>query len=430
MDKRNLFRQEAIDNLKTRWLGQALLIGKYPAWLIILATFLFITLLLLVIVFCDYTRRISVQGEVISLPRAVNVFSPGQGFISHAWKQAGEQVKKGDYLYEIDIAQVTHAGNVSENSLRATEEQTAIIKGIIEKLEENKAATLAQMQQQLGQYESAYGHTKSLVESAKKGMADMKSTMDNYAEYKRRGLINNDQMTNQRYQYYQQQSVYQSLNSQLIQQSLQMTSLNGEMITRATDFDNQISQRRYELSDLQRRLGEMDATGTLIVSAPVEGKVESLSVTQGQMVNSGDSLAPIVPAESQGYFLVLWLPNSSIPYVKVGDDINVRYEAFPFEKFGQFAGKILSISGVPVSPQELSSYSNSPQLQPTGKVEPFYKVIIDISHDQRLSSLTLTTGMKVQAMVFMEKRPLYQWMISPFYDIHSSLMGPIGGGEK
>ncbi|VEB95412.1 Colicin V secretion protein CvaA [Cedecea lapagei] len=427
MEKRSLFRQEAIDNFKTRWLGQALLIGRYPAWIIVLITFAFISVLLFVIIFCDYTRRINVQGEVTSLPRAVNVFSPSQGFISHSWKQAGERVKKGDYLYQIDVARVTHSGNVSENSLRATQQQTDIIKGIILKLEENKEVTLSQMTQQLAQYESAYRHAKELVESAKKGMIDMKSTMDNYAEYKRRGLINSDQMTNQRYLYYQQQSVYQNLNSQMIQQGLQITSLKGDMLTRATDFDNQISQRRYELSDLQRRLAEMDATGTLFVSAPVDGKVESMSVTQGQMTNIGDSLAQIVPAESQGYFLVLWLPDSSIPYVKVGDNINVRYEAFPFEKFGQFAGKILSISSVPASPQELSSYSNSPQTQQTRAAQPFYKAIVDISHDRRLSSLTLTTGMKAQAMVFMEKRPLYQWMLSPFYDIHSSLMGPIDG---
>ncbi|EPJ5824868.1 colicin V secretion protein CvaA, partial [Pluralibacter gergoviae] len=108
-----------------------------------------------------------------------------------------------------------------------------------------------------------------------------------------------------------------------------------------------------------------------------------------------------------------------------GDTINIRYDAYPYEKFGQFAGKIVSVSSVPVSPQELSSYSNSPKVQQSGTAEPFYKAIIDIRQDPRGAALALTTGMKAQATVFMEKRPLYQWMLSPFYDIYNSLTGPI-----
>ena len=402
-----------------------MLTSRYPVSVIIAATTFFIAVLLTVIIFCDYTRRINVHGEITSLPRAVNIFSPGQGFISLISKQAGENVKKGDILYQIDVSRITRSGNVSENIIHATREQSLIIEGIIDKLEQNKATALAQMQEQLSQYQIAYQDSRISVAGARKGMEEMRATMQNYADYKQRGLINNDQLTNQRYLYYQQQSVYQNLNAQLIQQGLQITTLKGEIITRAADFDNQISTHRYELSDLQRRLAEMDATGTLMISAPADGKIESLSVTQGQMVNTGDSLAQILPADSKGYFLILWLPNSSIPYVKAGDAINIRYDAFPFEKFGQFAGKILSISSVPVSPQELSSYSNSPRAQQSGNAEPFYKAIVDIRRDPKGSALQLTTGMKAQATVFMEKRPLYQWMLSPFYDIYNSLTGPI-----
>ncbi|WP_273876769.1 HlyD family efflux transporter periplasmic adaptor subunit, partial [Serratia marcescens] len=75
-----------------------------------------------------------------------------------------------------------------------------------------------------------------------------------------------------------------------------------------------------------------------------DGRVESLSVTPGQMVNTGDSLAQLIPSNHAIYYLVLWLPNSSVPYVSRGDHINVRYDAFPYEKFGQFPGVIESIA--------------------------------------------------------------------------------------
>lgn len=425
MDNRALFRQEAIDSLKSKWLGQALLVGSYPVWIIILVTTVFIGSMLLAIIFCDYTRRINVYGEVTSLPRAVNIFAPAQGFISSSWQQVGARVKKGDRLYQIDVSRSSRSGNVSENIIQATQAQSKIIEDIIAKLEANKTTTLLHMKQQLTQHQEAYRQTKASVEIAKKGMEAMKLTMQNYAGFKQRGLINSDQMTNQRYLYYQQQSVFQNFNTQLTQQNLQITSLQGDLITRAAEYDNQISQRHYELSELQRKLAEMDATDAIYIRSPVDGKVESLSVTQGQMVNSGDSLAQVIPVESKGYFLILWLPNGTIPYVSVGDSVNVRFDAFPYEKFGQFAGRIQSISGVPVSPQELSTYSSAPQDLRRELAEPFYKVIIDISRDSRLGALTLTTGMKVQATVFMEKRPLWQWMLAPFFDIYNSVLGPV-----
>lgn len=54
------------------------------------------------------------------------------------------------------------------------------------------------------------------------------------------------------------------------------------------------------------------------------------------------------------------MPNSAISFIKQDDEVNIRYEAFPFEKFGQFKGKIRTISTLPASLQELSFYKNLP----------------------------------------------------------------------
>lgn len=53
---------------------------------------------------------------------------------------------------------------------------------------------------------------------------------------------------------------------------------------------------------------------------------------------------------------MLWVPNDAIPYITAGDKVNVRYDAFPAEKFGQFAGTVSVISKAPASPQEMRTY--------------------------------------------------------------------------
>ncbi len=56
---------------------------------------------------------------------------------------------------------------------------------------------------------------------------------------------------------------------------------------------------------------------------------------------------------------MLWVPNDAIPYIATGDKVNVRYDAFPAEKFGQFAATVSVISKAPASPQEMLTYQGA-----------------------------------------------------------------------
>ncbi len=423
-----LFRKEVNEHQQNHWAGKALLLAGWPVWVVTSLTALFIIALLSFLIFSNYTRRINVSGEVITQPHSINLFSPEQGVITNLMVETGKTVKKGQPLYQIDVSRVTQAGNVSTTTLSAINKQRDQIDTIINQLQNNKRTTLDNLQQQLEQYEKAHKVSQDMVASAQQGLDAMKKSMQNYGAYQRKGLINTDQLNNQRYLFYQQQTSFQSLNTQSIQESLQITNLRSELVTRAADFDNQISQYGVQRNDLDRQLAEADAKGSLLITAPTDGKISSLSVTPGQMVNAGDSLAQLVPAKNSPFFLVAWLPNESVPYVKPGEEINIRYEAYPFEKYGQFPGRVESVSSAPVSEQELNSYSSAPK-NPNGTVSgPYYKVIVSLDKSQlnwHGETLNLSSGMKAESTMFLEKRPLYQWMLSPYYSMKKSVVGPI-----
>lgn len=428
MEQEDLFRREAVSHNRSKWAGKALLIAGMPAWVTAVISLSFIAVLVIFVTFGTYTRRISVGGEVTTLPRTVSIFATQQGFIAQRFVNVGEQVKKGQHLYQIDVSRVTDSGTVSANTRQAIENQLAQVESIITKLEQNKRTTSDNLRAQIEQYKLSHNQSKKMVENSRNGVNFMRETMKSYNEYRNKGLINKDQLNNQVYLYYQQQNTFQSLYSQSIQEALQITNLSSDLVTRASDFDNQISQYQFQKNDLLRQLSEAEASGSLIVNAPTNGRVESLSVTPGQMVNVGDSLTQLIPSDHAIYYLVLWLPNSSVPYVNIGDNINIRYDAFPFEKFGQFPGVIDNVAYVPVSNQEMSSYSSSPMRQNGEIVESYYKVLVAIDNTRfgyQGKELNLSSGMKAQATLFLEKRPIYQWMFAPFYDMKNSVSGPI-----
>ena len=428
MENNGLFRQEAINYQKAKWMGKALLIKGYSAWFVFLLSIVFIIVLVLAVIFGTYTRRINVPGEITTQPRAINLFSTQQGFIINSHVKVGDKVKKGDPIYELDVSQTTQLGNVTQKTIESINNQIKNISEIIETLKENKQITLNALKQQIDEYNKFHQDSLLLVKNAEKGMSEMYESMQNYADYQKKGLINNEQFNNQRYLYYQQQNSYQFLQNQIIQENLSIIQLNSELVTKIADFDNKISEYQFQLNALQRQLTEVNAKGTLIVSAPSDGRIESLSVTEGQMVKTDDSLAQLIPANTDSYNLVLWAPNESVPYISINDKINIRYEAYPYQRFGQFSGKIMSISNVPASSQEMSTYSSSPLSRNNINYQAYYKVIVSLDKQQMVkfnNKIKLTNGMKADITLFLEKRPIYQWMLSPFYDIQKSITGPI-----
>nr|HCI7901709.1 HlyD family secretion protein [Klebsiella pneumoniae] len=97
------------------------------------------------------------------------------------------------------------------------------------------------------------------------------------------------------------------------------------------------------------------------------------------------------------------------------------------DKFGQFPGEIISISSMPASRQEMSEYTNVNNGS-TQQELALYKAIVKIK-DKEFSykgkTLSLSNGLKAQAVVFLEERPLYMWMFTPIYKISQSVSGPV-----
>ncbi|TQI78155.1 membrane fusion protein [Serratia fonticola] len=427
MNKKSIFRTEALEGQRQKWVGKALLLSGLSAPVVAALCFAFIFVIVFSMFYFEYTRRIDVDGEIITLPHSVNILSPQQGYIIHSYVKVGDRVKKGDPLYELDVARITTSGNVSSTTLVAIKNQMDNVNAIIEKLKDNKKSTLEALQKQIDSYEAAHKETIKLVQSAKTGVKAVEDTLKNYEDYLKRGLITRDQLNYQRSLFQQQQSSYQGVSSQSIQEEIQLAQLYSDKNTRAADFDNQISQNESQLSDFQRQLAESDANNSIIISAKIDGMVESLSVTSGQMVESGASLAQIKPIDNVEYYLVLWLPNNSLPYIKVGDGVNIRYDAFPSDKFGQFPGKINSISSIPASPQEMAIYSSSSK-QAQQQMDSYYKVMVSIK-DKEFSDkgkmLSISSGLHAKVIVFLDKKPLYQWAFSPLYNIKNSVVGPV-----
>ena len=86
----------------------------------------------------------------------------------------------------------------------------------------------------------------------------------------------------------------------------------------------------------------------------------------------------------------------------------LRYDAFPYERFGQYHGRIVDIGRNVWSPGD--------RVGPLSAKEPVYRVDVGLDK-QSVAALDqefpLRPGMSVNADLLLEKRTLFEWIFEP-----------------
>ncbi|WP_241648732.1 HlyD family secretion protein [Rosenbergiella collisarenosi] len=419
-----MFREEAVEHKRNGWKGRAILLEGVPTWLVCVLISLLVAVFLAFIFLGNYTRRINVTGEVTTLPRPARIYSPTQGVITQIFKQEGDEVRINDPIMRIDTNTSINKGTVSSFQRAEIESQITTLEQIITKIRLAQQNTYKSLETQKNNYLSAYNESTQILETARQGLKKMSGSYSSYSSYLARGLINKDQMNNMTYLYYQQQNSLLSLETQNQQNKLRVSSIDNEEIIQNSQYENRIYEIEMQKIALNKELIDIDAKSSLLITARSNGVIDQLNFSSGQMVNSNDELVDIVQKAPQGYYLTLWVPNESIPYVKLNDSVNIRYDAFPYQKFGQFRGRIVAISKTPSSLSEMARYRSAPSNNASNK--SFYRVMVKPQLNEiafKHKKLKIGNGMKADVTLFLEERKIYQWILSPYYDMKSSVQG-------
>ena len=97
-----------------------------------------------------------------------------------------------------------------------------------------------------------------------------------------------------------------------------------------------------DLASLDQQLAETDTRSENVIAAPASGTLSVDLATLGQAVAPNQPLAVIQP-EGAALQVQLFAPSRAVGFVKADDRVNLRYQAFPYQKFGQYEGRVRSI---------------------------------------------------------------------------------------
>jgi hypothetical protein len=84
-----------------------------------------------------------------------------------------------------------------------------------------------------------------------------------------------------------------------------------------------------------------------VITAPVEGKVVFIvPLQEEQFLQSGKTIGYVDPPDSR-YYAQVTLPQSNFGKIRMGQRVQLRFDAYPYQEFGYVEGRLSYISHVP-----------------------------------------------------------------------------------
>ena len=169
----------------------------------------------------------------------------------------------------------------------------------------------------------------------------------------------------------------------------------------------QISRLNRELSKLKQQLVELQGYSDYLVTAPVAGRIRGVAYAKGDQIRRDRPFMSILD-EGEGVRAVLLVPSRAIGFVRERQMVRLRYDAFPYQRFGSHAGEITQVGRTSLSTNELSV--------PVPIDGPVYRVYVKPLKSEVVANgetWPLLPGMVLQAEIQLERRSLWQWLTAP-----------------
>ncbi|MDR3463515.1 MAG: HlyD family efflux transporter periplasmic adaptor subunit [Beijerinckiaceae bacterium] len=429
MTPSRLFRRQVADARRDNWLGQAQLVQPMPVRLIVWTCVGFVGAAVAFTAFGTYTRRVHAEGVLSPNSGLMTLTSPRAGRVGSSAVREGDRVEKGQLLYTIDVDAVSASGPTQARIITQLSRQK-------ESVERERAARAAlaviekkSLQEQLDNSLRQSREFAEQISLQSKLEGPVKDRTDELSNAVGKGLARASDFQNQNYLYLQANTQL----AQFKQASLQLDGKIGDLRSQIEEFDDKLARDLAEFdrsaARLDQQIAESEAQRAIEIRAPERGILTSIQVHAGQQIATGGALLTLLPSAGR-LQANLYVDSSAIGFVEKGEAVMLRYAAFPFQRFGLYRGSVVEVTHAPLDApgQPTPGGTESKSVIPGGA--GIYRIIVRPDRDQIIAygeAKSLEAGMRVEADIALEKRPIYRWLLDPVSHLRHSAALVTGG---
>lgn len=359
---------------------------------IILGVFLLLVTTIIWSTFSKIDVVITATGSLQPEGKIKIIKSNSSGTIDAINIVEGQLVDEGDILFQLN----TEVINIDIDQLYKQREILEAQRDIYNMILDDKDMS----ELDLSVYDSS---VRNEVESIIKSDSIFKNSINSYEKEK----VNNDlnkQIAQYNIEEYNKNNMTQQVRIQelMIQQyDLAIESIDIQIKDATLQYSAQINSKQFEieneLNDLDSKIDKYNlAKDDQTITSPVRGYINSISVNQiGDTVSSTQELAYIVPID-EPIEMFCYVKNMDIADIDIGMDVEIKLDAYPYNKYGTVKGKVKYISP--------SSFVND-QL---GSV-----YLIKVRVLNKNNEIKLTSGLTGNVEIKIGKRTVMDYFLDP-----------------
>ena len=359
----------------------------------------------------EYTRKARVTGLLVPDRGLIRLVSPQPATVIESHVSEGRPVKAGDVLYVLSVEQFTPSGNAQsavQDSLRARERSLQSANAQQMALERERLSAIDRqidsMRNELAQMDSEMQLQEQRLVLARQALARLESLRGE-------NFVSAAQVQTKTEEILGLQAQMQSLIRQRAVHQREIGDLSARR--REIPLQTQALQGVIErdMAELAQQNAENEARRRVVVRAPQDGVVSGVVAQPGQAVTPTTALATLLPADAR-LQAHLFAPSSAVGFLRNQQAVQLRYQAFPYQKFGVQTGQVVQVSRSPLQPSELGSVAQG--TQQVG--EPLYRITV-VLDQQSINAYgqaqSLVPGMQLEADVLLDRRRLIEWIFEP-----------------
>ncbi len=414
----SLFRQEVVEHRRTEWLGKIVLVRP-----ISFAFFALIAVSITVatagfLAWGEYTKKAKVSGFLTPRDGLIKVNVSQIGTVVERRVSDGEAVQRGDILFVVSYDRST--ATQPEAQAAITQQLALRRRSLLDDLGKQRSIgdqREAELQRRVAMLRSEITQLQAERDTQVRRTHSAESALRRFEELKARNFVSEMQLQQKNDDLLDQQAKLQAIDRARLSMMRDLSALEAEFRDLPMRTARDIAATERDIASTDQQLTESESRRQAIVTAPESGTVTAILAERGQTVSPALPLLAIVPRGST-LEAQLYAPSRAVGFVKPGQRVLLKYQAYPFQKFGQYEGTVTMVSRTALQPNEVPSQAMAPVATPMYRINVALKAPTVMAYGR---PEPLQAGMQLDADIELERRGLLEWLFEPLISLRGQV---------
>ena len=413
----SLFRPEALESRQRDWLGSIQLIRPISLAFLTCFVVLVVAAVAAYLVMGEYTRKARVSGYLVPDLGVIRLIAPQPATVVESHVAEGSVVHRGDVLFVLSVGQATLSGDTQATVQRSLAARERSLIGAAHQQTKLGQSQLEALDMQIADMRRELDSMATEADLQRQRLTLAQQAQTQYESLRNENFVSSAQVRGKAEEVLGVKAQLQALERQRAVRLREIAALQAQRRELPLRAQTALGEIDRDLAALAQQSAESEARQRIVVRAPQDGVVSAVLAAPGQAVTPTVALASLLPADAK-LQAHLFAPSSAVGFVRAHQPVQLRYQAFPYQKFGHQVGEVAQVSRSPLQASELAGLSLPATLSGSG--EPLYRITVALDR-QSVSAYgqpqALSPGMQLEADVLLDRRRLIEWLFEPVLGI-------------